>query len=412
MRRISTTAFRIARRGTSREINRQIALNLVRSRQPISRADLARLMGIRRGGISRLIEDLIRTKQVFEGQRLAGSGSSESESKRGRKPRLLYLETRRQCAVAVDISAARTLLQVVDPLGEPLLGINELPARLRPEGLVRELARTIRRVLRAHPDIGDCLGVGITVAGLVDPARGRLRYAPTLGWRDVDIREPLEAAIALPVVLENSVKACVLAQVWAARGHAPVEGTIAFVNASDGVGVGIAIDGQLLRGAHNSAGEFGHIPLSMDGPTCACGGKGCWEAYVSVRAMVARYLGRDLSWPASAKPTKMTIATIVARARRGEARAIETLQETGYYLGRGLAMIMKAIEPRRIYMSGEITEAWDVVLPAVRRAMREQALIQGLADSEIIAVDLGENPRLRGAAALVTSPAFAAPVFA
>jgi N-acetylglucosamine repressor len=409
MRRISPTAFRIARRGTSREINRQIALNLVRSRQPISRADLARLMGIRRGASSRLVEDLIRTKQVFEGKPYDGP---EGESKRGRKPRLLYIETRRHCAFAVDISAARTLLQVVDPLGEPLFGIDELPARLRPEGLVRELARNIRRILRAHPEAGVCLGVGVTVAGLVDPERGRLRYAPTLGWRDVDIRKPLEAAIKLPVMLENSVKACLLAQVWAARGHAPVDGAIAFVNASDGVGVGIAIDGQLLRGAHNSAGEFGHISLSIDGPVCSCGRKGCWEAYVSVRATIARYLGRDLSWPGSAKPSKTTIASIIARARRGEARAIETLRETGYYLGRGLAMIMKAIEPRRIYMSGEITDAWDLVLPAVQRAMREEALIREVADPEIMTVDLGEHPRLRGAAALVTSPAFAAPVVA
>jgi predicted ArsR family transcriptional regulator len=103
MRRISPTAFRIARRGTQREINRQIALNLVRSRQPISRADLARLMGVRTGAISRLVEDLIRTKQVFEGPK--------GETKRGRKPRHLYIETRRQCAVAVDISASRTLLR-------------------------------------------------------------------------------------------------------------------------------------------------------------------------------------------------------------------------------------------------------------------------------------------------------------
>jgi N-acetylglucosamine repressor len=413
MRRISPTAFRIARRGTQREINRQIALNLVRSRQPISRADLARLMGVRTGAISRLIDDLIRAKQVFEGpntqQVFAGD---RGEAKRGRKPRHLYIETRRRCAVAVDISASRTLMQVTDPLGHPLLEVQELPTGSRRQVLVRQLAREITRVLSEHPEVGHCLGVGIVIAGLVDPERGRLRYAPTLGWRDMDIREPLEAATELPVVVENSVKACVLAQVWAVRGHAPVDGAVAFVNASDGVGVGIAIDGQLLRGAHNNAGEFGHVALTMDGPRCACGLRGCWEAYVSVRATVARYLGRDASWPASAKASATTVATIVERARQGEVRAIETLSETGYYLGRGLATIVKAIEPQRIFMSGEITEAWDLVLPAVKRAMEEQALTGEAADTEILIVSLGEHPRLRGAAALVTSPAFAAPVVA
>ena len=404
MRRISPTAFQIARRGTSREINRQIALNLVRSRQPISRADLARLMGVRRGAISRLVKDLLRAKQVFEG--------AKGESKRGRKPRHLYIETRRRCALAVDISASRTLMLVTDTLGHPLLDIQEFPTRRPAHGLVKNLAGNIDALLSAHPEFGECLGVGIVVAGLVDLERGRLRNAPTLGWRDVDLQEPLRAAIGLPVVVENDVKACVLAQVWALRGHAPVDGPVAFVNASDGVGVGIAIHGQLLRGAQNNAGEFGHVSLSMDGPLCACGNRGCWEAYVSVRAVIARYRGADLNWPGSAVTTDTTVASIIARARQGEARALETLRETGNYLGRGFATIVKAVEPRRIYVSGEITDAWDIIQASVQQAMREQALIKEAGETEILIVPLGEHPRLRGAAALVTSPVFAAPVVA
>lgn len=408
MRRISPTTFRIARRGTSREINRQIALNLVRARQPISRADLARLMGVRRGAVSRLVQDLLRTQQVFEG--------AKGESPRGRKPRHLYIETRRQCALAVDISASFTMIQVTDPLGHPLLALQQFPTQRRPDGMIAELARRIDKILSGHPEFGTCLGIGVAIAGLVDFKRGHLQYAPTLDWRDVNIREPLEAATGLPVVVENSVKACVLAQVWAVRGHDPVDGSIVFVNASDGVGVGIAIDGQLLRGTHNHAGEFGHVALSMDGPRCNCGQRGCLEAYVSVGATVARYLGREPSSPARApapaRQPKITMATIVSRAHDGEARAIETLVDTGYYLGRGLAAIVKAVDPRRIYVSGELTDAWDLVEPALRRAMREQALTSETADSEILIVPLGEHPRLRGAAALVTSPAFAAPVVA
>ncbi len=404
MRRISPTSFRVARRGTSREINRQIALNLVRSKQPISRAELARLMGVRRGAVSRLVKDLIRAKLVFEG--------AKGESKRGRKPRHLYIETRRNCALAVDVSASRILVLVTDPLGHPLLEIQELAARTRPHGFVKDLARQLERLLAEHPEFGQCLGVGVVVAGLVDIARGRLRNAPTLGWHNVEIKVPLQAALKLPVMVENDVKACVLAQLWAVRGHAPVDGPVAFVNASDGVGVGIAIDGQLLRGAQNNAGELGHVTLSMDGPLCACGQKGCWEAYVSVRAIVARYRGTDPAWPGSADLGGMTVARIVARARSGEAQALATLRETGQYLGRGFANIVKAIEPRRIYVSGEISEAWDLVLPSVRQAMRDQALIPEAGDTDIVVVPLGEQPRLRGAAALVNSPAFAAPVVA
>jgi len=403
MRRISPTDFRIAHRGTSREINRQIALNLVRTQQPISRADLARLMGVRRGAISRIVQDLIDAGQVFEG--------AKGDSKRGRKPQHLYIETRQRCAVAVDISASRTLVQVTDPMGHPLLPMEELPRLRRQSAVVPQLAALITRLLAAHPDVGLCLGVGVAIAGLVDVARGRLLVAPTLGWKDFDLRDPLSEAIGLPVVVENLVKACVLAQVWAVRGDPPADGPVVFVNASDGVGVGIAVGGQLLRGARNGAGEFGHIPLSMDGPRCACGQLGCWEAYVSVSAIIGRYLGTDPS-ALPELPAALTVETIVARAREGEARAVDTLRETGLFLGRGLSTIIKAVEPARLYMSGEVTDGWAFVLPAVRASLEAHSLVADAAATEIVVVPLGDHPRLRGAAALVNSPTFAAPVVA
>jgi len=161
MRRISPTTFRIARRGTSREINRQIALNLVRANQPLSRADLARLMGVRRGAISLLVNELLRSGLVFEG--------AKGESKRGRKPMNLHIETRRRCAVAVDISASRTLIFATDLLGHPLLEVSEFPTRRRPQALVKDLAQNIGDILAKHREVGECVGVGVVVSGLVDP---------------------------------------------------------------------------------------------------------------------------------------------------------------------------------------------------------------------------------------------------
>jgi N-acetylglucosamine repressor len=403
MRRISPTGFRIARRGTSREINRQIALNLIRSKQPISRAELARLMGLRRGGVSRLVDDLLTSGLVFEGQK--------GESRRGRKPMHLHLETRQRCVLAVDISASQTAIMVTDVLGNPLLDVSEFTTRRQPNALVRELVRRIERILGQHPEVGACVGLGVAMSGLMDMEAGRLRYSPTMGWRDVDLATPLQQATGLPVVVENSCKACVLAQVWAVRGDAPVEGPVAFVNVSDGVGVGIAIDGKLLRGSRNVAGEFGHVPLSGDaGPRCSCGQRGCWEAYVSKRAMIARYLGKDPSWPGSNQLSGVTVEEIIERARTGDSRGMETLRETGRHLGRGFATIVKAIDPRRIYLGGEITAAWDLIARPAKEAMREDSLIHDVGETEIHIVGLGEHARLRGAAALVASPAFAATI--
>jgi predicted NBD/HSP70 family sugar kinase len=214
------------------------------------------------------------------------------------------------------------------------------------------------------------------------------------------------------VVVENSVKACILAQVWEVTGDAMVDGPVAFVNMSDGVGVGIAIDGKLVRGANNIAGEFGHVPLNLDGPLCSCGQRGCWEAYVSKRAITARYVGSDLSWSGLAQPSGPSVQEIVALARAGDARAQETLAETAYYIGRGLATIIKSIDPRRVYVSGEVTLAWDLFAPTLRATLREHALIREAGETDIRVVPLGEHPRLRGAAALVSTPAFAAPTVA
>jgi len=404
MRRINTTAFRIARRGTSREINRQIALNLVRERQPLSRADLARLMGVRPGGISRLVNELLESGLVFEGDK--------GESRGGRKPRHLHIETRQRCAIAVDISASRTQVLVTDLVGHALTEVSDLPTSRQPQVLVAEVARRIRTILAEHPKAGECVGLGVVVPGMVALEGGRLKHCPTLGWRDVDIIEPMQLATGLPVVVENDCKACALAQVWAVTGGAEMDGPTAFVNVSDGVGVGIAIDGKLLRGAHNASGEFGHVSLNMYGPRCSCGQRGCWEAYVSQRATTVRYLGLDLSWSGSAEPTEPTVQEIIARARAREVRAVEALLETGYYLGRGFAAIVKAIDPKRIFIGGDITEGWDLIASTVRDALREQALIREAGETEIRVVPQGDYPRLRGAAALVSAPAFAAPTVA
>jgi predicted NBD/HSP70 family sugar kinase len=404
MRRINPSAFRVARRGTSREINRQIALNLVREKQPVSRADLARLMGMRPGAISLLVKELLGAGLIFE--------AAKGDSKGGRPPMHLYIDTRRRCAVAVDISASHTSLLVTDMLGNPLTNVDEFPTRRRPQDLIKELSARIRHVLKEHPRFGQCIGVGVVVSGMVDLGGRRLKYSPTLGWRDVDLVGPLSAATRLSVVVENSVKACILAQVWAVTGDALVDGPVAFVNMSDGVGVGIAMDGKLVRGANNIAGEFGHVPLSLEGPLCSCGQRGCWEAYVSKRAITARYLGSDPSWSGLSQPSGPTVQQIVASARAGDARALETLAETGTYIGRGLSNIIKSIDPRRVYMSGEVTLAFDLFAPALRATLREQALIREAGETDIRVVPLGEHPRLRGATALVSTPAFAAPTVA
>lgn len=405
MRKIDPRRFQIAKRRTSREINRQIALTLIRTHQPVSRADLSRLMGTRRGAASVLVNELLKEGLIFEGAMGEGGG-------RGRKPTFLYIDSRERYVIAVDIRATRTYLMATDLLGKPLVGITNFPTNRDLKVLISELSKRIKSMVADHRSNATCQGVGVVVPGMTDPGSGRVLHAPTLGWRDVDLKDVLSAATGLPVQIENSGRACALAQVWATRGgHS---GNLAFVSVSDGVGVGIVANGEIIRGRNNIAGEFGHVPLSIDGPRCSCGATGCWEAYVSNLATISRYFGRNANeaQPISADNAAFTIEDLIARARNGDGKALAALLSTARYLGLGLASIINAVDPGRIYIGGEITAAWDLIEAAVKAAMAERALTDLAARTELRTVSVDEHPRLKGAAALVAAPAFAAPMVA
>ena len=404
MRRIDPTRFRIATRGTSRQINRQIALTLISTHQPISRADLARRMKVRPGAVSLLVQELLDGRQIIEGP--------IGEAARGRKPTMLYLNTRQRSSVAVDVRASRTFLMVADPMGRPRSAIVSMPTARDPGRFVAALADRILQLLEADTTAaGKCDGIGVVVPGMVDPGTSRVLHAPTLGWRNVNLRDRLAAATGFAVHVENAGRACALAQVWEARRAATPVRNLVFVSVSDGIGVGIVVNGEVLRGRHNIAGEFAHMPMGTAGPHCTCGASGCWEAHISNVATLTRYFGRAPLVAAVHDPT-FTMDHLVVRARRGERRALAVLQTTARYLGLGLGAIINVIDPDCLFIGGEIVAAWDLIERTVRAALAERVLIPAAAATDIVTVSGDEHPRLRGAAMLVTAPAFAAPVVA
>jgi N-acetylglucosamine repressor len=403
--RLATRQLHPATRGTPRAINQRIVLGLLRSEQGMSRAELARRLGMQRSAIGRIVGDLIAQGLVCE--------SLAVRTPRGRRPTLLRLDSRERCAVAVDVRVTRTFLAVTDLVGRELSPVDSFLTDREPDEFVAHLAGEVRRVLAENPGAGRCEGVGIAFPGMLDRSGDVVVHAPTLGWRDVPLREPLAARLGLNVVMENAGKAWALAQVWALRGE-PRSGDMVFVNVSDGLGVGVVIGGEVLRGLHNMAGEFGHLPLSVDGPRCACGATGCWEAYVSNLATASRYVGRaaEPGRPVPAEVARITVEEIVARARAGDAQALHALLSTAHYLGLGLASIVNALDPDRIYVGGEISAAWDLVEPAVRAALAQRTLVAAGADVRIVVLGAQEHPRLRGASALVGAPILGARVVA
>ena len=405
MRKINTRDFSIATRTTSREINRRIVLNLIRERQPISRADLARYMNVTRGVVGVLVQELIAEGVILEG--------ATGEPARGRKPTFLHIRTHDRLAIAVDVRFSKTYLMLCDLSGRQL-AIETYDTVFSIPEFVKTLAGRIRRILKRADLAGACEGIGVVVPGMVDYRTGKILNAPTLGWRGVEIRAKLAAATGLPVQVENSGRACALAQLWFEPGEASGGQSFVYISVSDGVGVGIVVNGELLRGRDHIAGEFGHMPLNLDGPLCMCSANGCWEAYTSNLATLSRYFGWNLSKlsPQALKDKKaetFTVLDLVARARTGDEKALAAIEATARFLGLGLAGIVNVVNPDCIYLAGEITTAWDLIENSVRDAMSERTLTEAAARTPLRVTSTQDYPRLRGAAALIAAPTFAAP---
>jgi predicted NBD/HSP70 family sugar kinase len=403
VRKIDPRNFQRATRTTTKEINRQIVLNLVREYQPISRADLARRMEVARAIVSPLVNELIEAGLVYEG--------APGSSRRGRKPTLLHLRAHDRLAMAIDVRWSGTQIMLCDFSGRAIAQEGFRTPR-SPGALVEELSARIREMLEANLAGGTCQGIGLAVPGMVEHGTGRLLNAPSLGWKDVELRGALEQATGIPVHIERDAVACAYAQMWLGQSSGEQLDSFAYVTISDGVGAGLVVNGRVVLGHRDAAGEFGHVPLSLEGPACMCGSRGCWEAYTCNPAVVARYLGRELVTResyAEIAATGVTVGDVIARARAGDAAAREALQASGRLIGLGLAAIVNAINPGRIIVGGEIAGAWEMIGQAVVAAMAERTLTQGTAATPVIPEPHDQDTRLRGAAALVVAPIFAAP---
>ena len=307
MRKINTRNFVRATRSTPRAVNRQILLNLVREHEPISRADLARRMEVARGMVTSLVDELVTDGSLYEGATI--------DSPRGRRPQMLFVRTRGRLALCVDVRFSRTYVMLGDFSGMAI-ATESFETIEDTKAFVAEVRKRTRRLLTAHGAAGTCEGLGLVVPGMVDSVTGRVLNAPHLGWRNVDVRDALSVAVGLPVFVENAPIACALAQMWLGQRGAMELSDFVYVSVSDGVGTGVVIDGQVMRGKRNTSGEFGHVPLSADGPDCHCGGRGCLEAYASDLATLVRYLGREFS-PATARAivqaSGLTMTDVVTR---------------------------------------------------------------------------------------------------
>jgi len=397
MRKVDLTNFQVATSETARKINRQITLNLLRRHQPMSRADLARRSGLQRSTVSAIIDQLIDEGWVTEG--------AISRVPRGRRPRFLHLNAERAGIIGVDLRPVTSTVGLAG-LDARFVSQTVFATPREPDLFIEELAQAIGRLRNGHPRIV-CEGIGISLPGRVDGS-GRLIFAPNLGWRDVELKVQIEAAIGLPVALDNAANACALSEVWFGQHPDHLKHLVA-VAVSEGIGVGLLLNGQLVHGAHAMSGEFGHVGIDPDGPLCACGLRGCWERYASNTAAI-RYFVEAAEADASPVHAPPRFDDILRLADDGDTRATRALERMGGFLGIGLAALANGLAPEVIVVVGDVTAAWDRVGSIVLEEVRRRSLPR--ASTRIVPADRATQPRLRGAVTLVIQQHFGAHVVA
>lgn len=394
-RAIDSSTFQVATARTARVINRRVVLNLIRKHQPISRADLSRRSRLQRSTVSSITKQLIAERWVTFGM--------SGDAPLGRKPTFLHLNDNCVGIIGIDIRPTETAIVLAD-LHLRFLYQASTPTGKDPREFVARLCERLVQLIGSHPRVA-VEGIGVALPGRVDGPSHRIVFAPNLGWETVDLNRPLEEATGLPVELENAANACALGEVWSGSHPENIRNLVA-LTVSEGIGVGIILNGQLFRGATGSAGEFGHVTVEEDGPLCQCGNRGCFEACASNLAAV-RYFNELTSRQSGDEPLpEPTFDLVVNLAEQGNGHACSALDRMARALGAGLAVVVNGLVPDVVVVVGEVTRAWRRVGPILNRVMRERlpahlktCIVPGAPDA---------YPRLRGAAALVLQKHFGA----
>jgi predicted NBD/HSP70 family sugar kinase len=401
VRRIDLSNFQVATSETARDINRRIVLNLIRTHQPISRADLARQSGLQRSTVSVIAEQLIKERWITEG--------ANGHTPRGRRPTFLHLNKERVGIIGINVRPIMTKLALAD-LDANFLAQDSLETPQDPKQFVTELVPRVRKLMTARAGL-TCEGIGVSLPGRVDLATKRLVFAPNLGWRDIDLKTPLEKATRLPVELENAANSCALSEICFGRRAEGLRNLVV-VTVSEGIGCGLILNHQLVQGSTGTAGEFGHAALIQDGLECSCGNRGCWEMYASNSAAVRYYsqATRGAKRRSVAEERTISFEHLLRLAEQGDSKAVDALQQMATYLGRGIAPLIAGLAPDMIVIVGEVTRAWRLVGPTIKETVKQHSFTP--ADTQIVPSDPITQPRLRGTIALVLLKHFGAPAVA
>ncbi|WP_370249956.1 ROK family protein [Nocardioides sp.] len=280
-------------------------------------------------------------------------------------------ESRSAPWIGVDIGGTKVLAGEIDDAGR-LVRTASRPtpgARVPLAEVEAALDAAVAEVAQGRTPAG----VGVAVAGLVDPDGERVMFAPHLPWAGEPVRARLEERWGVPVAVDNDANCAARgeARFGAARGRS----SALLVALGTGIGGAYVLDGRVLRGAGGMAGEFGHMSYSVGGRACPCGLRGCWEQYCSGRALV-RAAREHLPAPESllhrwtgGRPSRLDGPMITDAAQRDDAVALAAYRDIGVALGRGVASLVAALDPEVVVIGGGVSVAGEPLLAPARQAL-------------------------------------------
>ena len=311
---------------------------------------------------------------------------------------------RRRWIAGVDIGGTNLRVGLVPCEGGLPVAVTSAPTRAErgPDAVVAEVVSMLRKAI-AEVGRGSIAGVGIGAPGPLDRRRGVVLETPNLGWREVALAEMIERGTGLPVVLDNDANCFAFGEWWlgAGRGAERLVG----LTLGTGIGGGIVLGGEIYRGASDAAAEVGHMSIDHNGRRCACGSRGCVEAYASGSAIAARAAegiasGADsmLSAMGAGDASAITAEAVCEAAAAGDDYAGRLLSETARILGVAVANLIHLVNPDVIVIGGGVAAAGELLLAPLRVEAEQRAFRSATRACRIVAAELEATAGLIGAA--------------
>lgn len=345
-----------------RDINQTIFLHLIRAKQPISRADIAKYTGLRTGTVSAIVNRLIKNNFVYEG--------TEGPSSGGRPPKNLYINAESFYVLAIDIGVSETVFAVSDFNGR-ILKQNSVLTEGTPEQFLALLGDEIERFMTTQYPRTRFGAVGVSVPGLIDRETGTVVISPNLEWTNVPLRKILSDRLNLPVYIENDANAAAFSELWYGPLDEAKVRTLLFILVVEGLGTGLIINGELHVGSSLGLGGFGHMSIDPNGELCSCGRRGCWETFASERATVDRFQRVTTK---HGQPV-VSLKDLISLAYKNDEMALQSLKITAEYLGEGISNLAHGLFPETIVIGGNITAAWSFIEPIIKKKIKSRYII-------------------------------------